>query len=360
MYRHCNSRDECQHAEIGLSASHRPSRPTQHSDSAYGEGRQVNATASQAQLLIDCANTFGACARWSERHQRVFWTDVDEQLLYSASAYGTALETIPLPDRLSAFAFDQLGRLVCAFFDGVYLFDLETGERRQIASFEPRLPTTRTNDGSCDRDGWFVVGGCEQSSGQPLSSIRSYAMDDESILIRSIGRARGIAFSLTGETMYFADETHALIYRLPYQGMGNLVGQLGKPTAFAELRVGEGNPGGSCVDSEDALWSAQFGGHAVQRFLQDGTRDARVHVPVAHVTSCCFGGPKLDVMFITTARAAMTHAQLKTHPSAGGLFVATPDALGVPEALFDSTDGRYFQPAWATLAAGKRFLEPRE
>lgn len=320
----------------------------------------MNAAVSQAQLLVDCANTFGACARWSVRHQRVFWTDVDEQLLYSASAYGTALETIALPDRLSAFALDPQGRLVCAFFDGVYLFDLETGERRQVASFEPRLPTTRTNDGSCDRDGWFVVGGCEQSSGQPLSSIRSYAMDDESILLRGIGRAGGIAFSLTGETMYFADAARAVIHRLPYEGMGNLVGQLGKPTAFAELWAAEGTPGGSCVDAEDALWNAQFGGHAVQRFLQDGTRDARVHVPVAHVTSCCFGGPRLDVMFITTARAAMTHAQLKAHPSAGGLFVATPDVLGVPEALFDSTDGSYFQPAWATVGAGKRSLETRE
>ena len=47
---------------------------------------------------------------------------------------------------------------------------------------------------------------------------------------------------------------------------------------------------------------------------------AKVDVPATQVTSCAFGGPGLDQLFITTARHGLSDEQLEEHPAAGGLF----------------------------------------
>ena len=56
----------------------------------------------------------------------------------------------------------------------------------------------------------------------------------------------------------------------------------------------EGVPDGACLDAEGGLWSARYGGGAVQRYLPDGTADIRIAVPASKVTCCCFGGEALD------------------------------------------------------------------
>ena len=63
-----------------------------------------------------------------------------------------------------------------------------------------------------------------------------------------------------------------------------------------------------------------------------GEFDCRV--PVSRVTSCTFGGPELDTLFITTARWDMSEAELNENPQAGGLFKVKPGFKGLPDARF--------------------------
>jgi sugar lactone lactonase YvrE len=51
---------------------------------------------------------------------------------------------------------------------------------------------------------------------------------------------------------------------------------------------------------------------------------------VARVTSCAFGGPELDTLFLTSAREKLSEEQLAAQPLAGGLFRVRPGVRGVP------------------------------
>ncbi|MDG0808419.1 SMP-30/gluconolactonase/LRE family protein [Cohnella rhizosphaerae] len=45
-----------------------------------------------------------------------------------------------------------------------------------------------------------------------------------------------------------------------------------------------------------------------------------VLVDASHVTSCAFGGERLDELYITTARQGLGERQLLDEPAAGGVF----------------------------------------
>jgi sugar lactone lactonase YvrE len=52
---------------------------------------------------------------------------------------------------------------------------------------------------------------------------------------------------------------------------------------------------------------------------------------VSQVTSCTFGGPDLDQLFITTSREKLPPG---AEPQAGAIFRATPGVRGLPLGTF--------------------------
>jgi sugar lactone lactonase YvrE len=94
-------------------------------------------------------------------------------------------------------------------------------------------------------------------------------------------------------------------------------------------------PDGMCIDAEGKLWIALFGGGAVTRWDPvSGSLLERLELPCRQVTSCCFGGPNLDQLFMTTARREMDAAAIEAEPLAGGLFQADVGVKGLPAACF--------------------------
>jgi L-arabinonolactonase len=60
-----------------------------------------------------------------------------------------------------------------------------------------------------------------------------------------------------------------------------------------------GYPDGATVDSEGCAWSAEGYGRRLVRFAPDGTIDRLVDMPVDSITSVMFGGPNLDILYVT-------------------------------------------------------------
>ena len=63
--------------------------------------------------------------------------------------------------------------------------------------------------------------------------------------------------------------------------------------------------------------------------VQSELGEGPVTVPVARPTSCCFGGDDLGTLFITTARFAMTPAELDAYPDSGDLYALRPEVGGM-------------------------------
>ena len=80
------------------------------------------------------------------------------------------------------------------------------------------------------------------------------------------------------------------------------------------------------IDAEGQLWLALWDGRRVIRVdPQAGRVTDHIEMPVSRPTSCAFGGPDLDQLFITTAQWPDPSTAA---PGAGGLYVARPGVRG--------------------------------
>ena len=59
-----------------------------------------------------------------------------------------------------------------------------------------------------------------------------------------------------------------------------------------------------------------------------------IPVPANLTTSCAFGGPALDQLYVTTARYGQDGPALAAQPHAGGLFRLRTATRGRPAAVF--------------------------
>lgn len=286
----------------------------------------------EAELLLDCRCELGEGIQWRSDTQRLYWTDIHGKRFWSCDAAGGAVETVELPERLGAFAFDPAGAILAAFESGLFRVDPATWDRERLSDFEPELSSSRYNDGRCDRQGRFVVGGMNEDGLEPRSSLTRYGAEGGvETLAAGIGCSNAIAFSPDGRRLYFTDTPSRTLWAYDYEPAG---GPLGLRAVFAEMTGDEGFPDGACVDAEGRLWNAQFKGARVQCFTPDGERRTRVRLPVPQVTCCCFGGPALDRLYITTAREHMSEEEVAAAPLSGSLFVAEPGAVGLEEVRF--------------------------
>ena len=60
-----------------------------------------------------------------------------------------------------------------------------------------------------------------------------------------------------------------------------------------------------------------------------------IELPVENITSCTFGGNKLQTLYITSARWGMTKEQIEKNPQAGGVFAIDLDIQGIPDNSFN-------------------------
>ena len=79
------------------------------------------------------------------------------------------------------------------------------------------------------------------------------------------------------------------------------------------------------IDENGSLYVATFGASKVFKINPStGKIELEIKIPAEQVTSCAFGGPNLDILYVTTAAKEF---KSKQPPPAGQLFKVT--GLGV-------------------------------
>ena len=110
----------------------------------------------RAELVVDCRNAHGEGVLWSHEHGLLMWTDINGERIWTYDPVTGKQDSHKTPGRVGCFA-PREGRpsheLIAGFADAFAFVDLATGRRKEIAAFEPDLPTTRLNDGRTDRAG---------------------------------------------------------------------------------------------------------------------------------------------------------------------------------------------------------------
>ena len=279
---------------------------------------------------IPVGNTLGEGVLWDAASQTLWWTDIHERKLYRHDYRTRVTEMLPTPERLCSFGFVQgSGNLIAAFESGLALYDPASGTTDWLA--RPDLEAgVRFNDGRVDRRGRFWAGTMvEAGSG----SATLYSLDGSKKLgTRESGVAisNGICWSPDSTRFYFADSPLRTIFVYDFDAA---TGAISNKRVFATTPEGA-FPDGANVDEDGFLWSAHWGAGDVVRYAPDGTIERTIRVPASQPTCIAFGGPDLDLLFVTSARDGLKQEALLRDPSAGDVFIYRVGVRGLPDSRF--------------------------
>jgi sugar lactone lactonase YvrE len=291
--------------------------------------------------LVDCADRVGEGAFWSVEDQAVYWLDVPKPSRIHRLFPATGAHDIwPMPEMVTAMARRADGTLLVASQSGINIFDPASGEFQRILDLEPDRPDNRSNDGAPDARGRFWIGTMQNNladdgSGIPIAgSVGSlWRIEPGKPPFRAIegmGITNGVAWSPDSRQLYVVDSMVDRIYVCDFDLDAGTVGARRIFSDVDEL----GTPDGQTIDAEGYLWSARWEGNGLVRFAPDGSVDRVVPVPAPRVTSCAFGGPELDTLYVTTARLGADAESLARYPQQGGLFAFKPGVRGLSRPLY--------------------------
>ncbi len=282
--------------------------------------------------ILHAGNTLGEGILWDSRRQTLWWTDIQRNRLHRYAWSHRAVEVLEAPDRIGSFGL-VAGReeLITAFATGIALYDPDDQTVQWLArpALEHRV---RFNDGRVDRQGRFWSGTMhEDVPRQPRGNL--YCVDragQAHVRVNGVHISNALCMSPDGTKLYFANTPTRTI------NVYDLIepeGKLGPPRFFAKTPDGS-VPDGSAIDVDGCVWNALWGGRCVARFTPDGKLDRTIPVPASQPSCVCFGGPNLDLLFVTTAREGLNEATLAGEPNAGDVFVYRPGAQGLPESEY--------------------------
>jgi sugar lactone lactonase YvrE len=281
-----------------------------------------------AELILDAHATLGEGALWDSRNQRLLWVDILGKKLHLFDPSTRQDRAIDIGQFIGTVVPRRSGGVMVAVYDGFAALDPDADNVKLdfIADPEADSPDTRFNDGKCDPAGRFWAGTMSLKGVAQAGSL--YVLNTDHTVRRmltGVTTSNGIVWTADARTMYYIDTRLKRVDAFDYDlATGNIANRRTVITVPPE----DGRPDGMTIDAEDKLWVAHWEGGRVTRW--DPTTGAllqTIRVPVARVTSCAFGGPDLDTLYITTAQPAEPDP---AQPHAGGLFVARPGVKGVP------------------------------
>jgi len=287
----------------------------------------------QVELVLDARATLGEGPCWCPQRQRLYWVNIRGCEVHEFDPATGHDRVIRVPSHVGCVVLREGGGALAALQDGFHELDLDTGRVKKIGNPMPGRPDMRFNDGKCDPAGRFWAGTMAYADTPRAGAL--YCMETDrriSLKVPGVTCSNGLAWSLDSRRMYYIDtlaqEVSVFDFDVATGGIAN------RRTAVA-IPVEMGLPDGMTIDSEGKLWVALWGGHCVARFDPDsGVCIDRIQMPVTCPSSCCFGGPRLDELYITSAWMDLTEEQRRAEPHAGGLFRVRPGVRGLPPFYF--------------------------
>lgn len=268
---------------------------------------------------------------WDDASERLLWVDLTAGEVHALHPSSGALRTWALGRDVGIAVPRAAGGLALAVREGFAALD-EDGEETPLAAPLADRPDLRMNDGACDPAGRFWAGSMAYDSRPAAGAL--YRLDTDGTLTTVLGDvtiSNGLAWDADARRFYYVDSGTRGVDRFDYDdASGDIAGRRRLIDVPADL----GEPDGMTIDADGCLWLAIWDGWQVRRHAPDGRLLEVLEVPVQRPTSCAFGGPQLDRLFITSSRFGLDPAALAAQPLAGALFVADVGVRGLPTPAF--------------------------
>jgi sugar lactone lactonase YvrE len=285
---------------------------------------------SECVCVVDAGAELGEGTVWDPEGQVLWWLDIWGRRIHCYDPKVDENHTWETPEPPGCLGVREGGGLVISMGSGFYFFDPEPGAFTPIVLPEAGRPEIRFNDGRVDRQGRFWSGSMFEDPGRPIEFAGSLFRLDADLTVhrveKGIGCSNGLAWSPDSRVMYFADSHAHLVWAYDFDVA---TGTVANRRIFIDLRDSRAIADGATVDAEGCYWLTIPHTFKVSRFDPDGRLMRDIVLPTEAPTCCEFGGPDLDILYVTTGARGLRH-----QPYAGGLFAVDAGVRGLPAAQF--------------------------
>lgn len=256
---------------------------------------------------------------WDEKKNILYTIDILGKTVRSTDLSTLEHTEVTYPQEIGCIALREDGSLLAAMRDGVY--DLYGDGSITPVCIPEKLKGRRFNDGKVGPDGRLYVGTTDAQHEGAFYRVDPDGTITE--LIDNMGCSNGLAWTSDLETMYLVDSPDRMIYAFDFDiETGTVSNRRNVMASPSEL----GEPDGMCIDSEDKLWLAVWGGKAFYRIDPTTATIMEKHEMDVNIVSCCaFAGEKLTTLVITSASKGV---DLSEQPDAGKTFAMETDVKG--------------------------------
>ncbi|KAJ2950861.1 hypothetical protein O0L34_g5220 [Tuta absoluta] len=178
---------------------------------------------------------------------------------------------------------------------------------KTVAEVDHHEPGNRFNDAKADPRGRLFAGtmGHEYAPGKfNLKKGSLYRIDPDGNVTKvatNIDISNGLCWDLAQKAFYYADSFEYTVRRYDYDVD---TGDISNPRNVFEYSAHglQGIVDGMTIDTDGNLWIANFDGRQVLKVdPRTGSLLQQVPIPALQVTSVTFGGPNLDILYVTSA-----------------------------------------------------------
>lgn len=256
----------------------------------------------------------------------LLWVDIPAGKVYKTNLANLNTETTSFDLPIGAVApCENSENLALASKDGFALWSDGTLDIRN-----PFLtaPDYRMNDAKCDALGRLWGGSCQMDFESGEGKLHRWeGGNNNKVMVEKLSLPNGLGWNNENTLMYLADSMTKKVFVSEFDLADDFV-----PNFRELISIDSGVPDGLAVDLEGCIWLAVWGGSRVMRISPQG-RVLEEHLfPVSQPSSCAFGSD--GTLYVTSARAGISEAELLNQPLAGSLFTLSTSTTGVPVAGF--------------------------
>ncbi|GJQ13486.1 hypothetical protein GpartN1_g5277.t1 [Galdieria partita] len=293
---------------------------------------------------------------WSTATNSLFYVDIDGKRIHQYKLDTDKHTSWKTSQRVGFIcpvsSSPQVDTVVGGLEDGLYFLNWVTSTEacveQQIWSHNIDTSVVRFNDGKCDSTGRLFAGLMDYHwQEKPYSEAQGKFYSFESMrrirkvdlhkpvkrkqleriksqqVLSEICCSNGLTWLSDSQRLFYIDSGKYQILCYPYDIHTGKVDKDKKQT-LVQLDKKSSDEffvfDGMCCDIQDKLWVALCGaGVVLQIDAATGKELMRISVGCKYPTSVCFGGPHLDILFVTTARETVLSSGFKSH--GGSLFM---------------------------------------
>jgi sugar lactone lactonase YvrE len=286
-------------------------------------------------------NLLGESPFWNQDRLSVFWVEIEEGILHEKKLHQEEQRSWDVGQKISVILSFEDDEVLLGSLDGIIKFHLITEKITLVQPLETGISTQRCNDGAFDVYGNIWIGTMDLEVKEGFGSL--YQISERGLvnkMIDNLSIPNGLVFSLDNTRMYFIDTPSKSVKSYLLELSGNI--------SFEKISIvipeDMGMPDGMTIDQDGMLWIALYAGAAIIRCNPiTGKLINKIPLPALNITNCCFAGPTLEELIVTSARENMTEDELNTYRCSGDVFKITDLKVKGVKTLSHKLSTTFFQ-----------------